>query len=140
MRLNGPDMFNAAAVAGVVAMMFAAAGYQNPGVDPIMTASVPSVRPMEGDRFIAINHLNNTSCVFALHRAKGYAVHRIEPAKNCAALGQEFSTARAWQETNQGEVTITDFQGRSIMKLTRSDGFAWQVIKPARIQASLAAY
>ncbi|MEL6437056.1 MAG: AprI/Inh family metalloprotease inhibitor, partial [Pseudomonadota bacterium] len=86
------------------------------------------------------NHLTNQSCVLALHRAPGYSVHRIEPAHNCAALGDEFVVARAWQESRTGEVVITDHRGETLMKLSRGDGFAWEVIKPVRIQASLAAF
>ncbi|MEL6201092.1 MAG: AprI/Inh family metalloprotease inhibitor [Pseudomonadota bacterium] len=141
MQLNGPELFNAFAVTGVVCMLFAAHGFHaNPGIDPTTTASVPAVRPLEGNRFVVINHLNNESCVMALHRADGYAVHRLEPAHNCAAVGNEFAVARAWQETKQGEVTVTDHRGNQVMKLVRSDGFEWEVVKPARIQASLAAY
>ncbi|MEO1702762.1 MAG: hypothetical protein AAFR71_11990 [Pseudomonadota bacterium] len=140
MRVNGPDALNALAVTGVVCMLFAAHGLNNPGIDPVTTASVPAVRPLEGDRFVAINHLNNESCVLALHRASGYAVHRLEPAHNCAAVGNEFAVARSWQETSQGEVTVTDHRGNQVMKLVRSDGFEWEVVKPVRIQASLAAY
>lgn len=133
-------MLNAAAALGVGAMLLAAAGFDQPGIDPTTTASIPSVRPMEGNRFIAINHLTNTSCVLALHRAPGYAVHRVEPAQNCAAVGDEFVIARAWRETTQGEVTLADHRGKTLMKLARSDGFEWEVIRPASIQASLAAY
>lgn len=140
MRLNGPDIFNAVAILGVGCMIIAANSLRDPGVDPITTASVPSVRPLEGDRFIAINHLNNSSCVIALHRATGYAVHRLEPASNCDVVGSEFAIARAWQESNQGEVTVTDYRGRKLMQLVRGDGFEWEVVSPPRIQASLSAY
>ncbi|MEO0544281.1 MAG: hypothetical protein AAFY99_10730 [Pseudomonadota bacterium] len=121
-------------------MLLAAHGLQGSQVDPVTTASVPAVRPLEGNRFVAVNHLNNESCVLALHRAPGYAVHRLEPAHNCAAVGNEFAVARAWQESNRGEVVVTDHRGNELMTLIRGDGFEWEVVKPTRIQASLAAY
>lgn len=134
---------NILAIAGIGAMMVAA-GVHAPnsdaqsGIDPITTAS--TVVAHQGNRFVAINHITDQRCIFNLHRAEGYDVHRIEPDQNCDVLGAPFSIARAWQETGRDTVTVTDHRGAVLMQLAPGDGFAWEAIKPANLRISLAAY
>lgn len=145
MRISTTNGLNLLAVAGIGAMMIAAgADYHGtdgtPGVDPITTASVQGAPAFDGDRFMAVNHRTNVSCIIALHRADGYDVHRIEPSQACAGLDDRIAQARAWQENGRGMVVVTDHRGNRLMMLMRGDGFAWEVVDPSHLQISLAAY
>ena len=136
MRLNSTQILNGISIAGVGAMMVAAAAGSAPGIDPVTTASVPAARPFKGDLFMAIDHRSDYACMIALHRDPGYDIHRIEPADNCAGLGEAFAGARAWHEDSLGTVTVTDHRGNVLLKLARGDGFAWEVISPGGMEVS----
>lgn len=144
MRFTGAQILNFSAIGGVIAMMSAAAvtghDINDPGIDTMTTAGIPTARPIDADRFLAVDHTNNRTCMLALHRADGYDVHRIEPSDKCDGVGATFAEARTWREDSTGTVTVTDYRGNVLMKLARSDGFAWDVIEPRTVQASLSAF
>jgi hypothetical protein len=89
---------------------------------------------------MVVDHSANQTCIFALHRAEGYDVHRVEPAKTCQGLSRRLTDARAWQEMPNGRVTITDRAGVAILKLGPSDGFAYEVVEPSTLAMSLEAF
>lgn len=146
MHVSPHQWLNIAAVAGIGAMMVATgfdtgAFDRNPGIDTIITGSVPNNAAIAGaDRFMAIDHVSDRSCVMSLHRAAGYDVHRIEPGLACTELGDEFAQARAWREDGRGLVTITDHRGKTLLRLSHGDGFAYDVVQPRDLQVSLSAY
>lgn len=133
---------NILAVAGISAMLVAA-GARAPqdnaqaGIDPITTASTAG---HQGNRFVVIDHITDRRCIFRLHRAEGYDVHRVEPGQGCDEMGAPFASARAWQETGRATVTVTDHRGTVLMQLAPGDGFAWEAIEPQYLRISLAAY
>lgn len=145
MRISWTQTLNAIAIMGVTGLLVVAgsqsnANSDNRGLDMMTTASVPVVRPVAGNLFMATNHTTNKSCILALHRAEGYDVHRLEPADNCRQLGDELAEARAWHENTLGNVTVTDYRGNELLQLARSDGFSWDVLKPSRLEISLNAF
>ena len=144
------DMFNIAAGAGVIALLTTAGlvGPTNLGIDPITTASTSddkqaaenkgSVR--DYDRFMVIDHSGRGTCLFALFRAEGYDVHRVEPGASCGTVAKRLPSARIWSEDAQGTVTIADRDGLPVMRLAPSDGLAYEVIEPANMALSLEAF
>ena len=143
MGIFSTQALNILAVVGIGAMMVAAgvqapSGDTQPGIDPITTASTSAAHL--GNRFVAINHVTDQRCIFQVHRAEGYDVHRIEPAPSCDTMGAPFSIARAWRETGRDTVTVTDHRGIVLMQLAPGDGFAWEAIAPKDMRISLAAY
>lgn len=144
MRLSATNILNSFAIAGVGGMVLYGAISSNNvppmGVDTMTTASIVAVDNANGDQFVAIDHLQNASCIIKLHRAVGHDVHRIEPDIGCSDIQSNLGAARAWQETAGGTVTISDHKGNALMRLSRADGFAWEVIEPASVQMSLSAF
>ncbi|WP_306117581.1 MULTISPECIES: AprI/Inh family metalloprotease inhibitor [unclassified Roseitalea] len=146
MQIGPTQWLNIAAVAGIGAMMVAVsldhtAGRGSAyGIDDIITGSISGGNGIDNDQFMAIDHLTDRTCIFSLHRAEGYDVHRIEPGLACAELGEAFARARTWQENRRGTVAITDHRGKTLMRLARGDGFAWEVVEPRGVQVSLSAY
>ncbi len=147
MQVSPHQWLNIAAVAGIGAMMVAT-GFETgafdgePGIDTIVTGSVTggAAAAASANRFMAIDHRSDRTCVMSLHRAAGYDVHRIEPGLDCDALGSEFAAARAWREDGRGLVTITDHRGKTLMRLSHGDGFAYDVVHPGDRHVSLSAY
>lgn len=149
MRFSATNILNGIALSGAAGLMVYGAFYdgiepRSPGVDPITTASVQahvgSRTAALGDNFTVINHRDNRACVMRIHRAAGYDVHRVEPSENCTSVAPELATARAWQENASGTVTLKDYQGNHLMRLSRSDGFAWEVVEPVNVAISLEAF
>lgn len=149
MRFSATNILNGVAMSGAAALMVYGAFYQdidsdNLGVDPITTASVQAPAAAHaaalGNSFTVINHRDNRACVMQIHRAEGYDVHRVEPSQNCASVAPELATVRAWQENASGTVTLKDYKGNHLMRLSRSDGFAWEVVEPLNVAISLEAF
>lgn len=143
MHVSPHQWLNIAAVAGIGAMMVATgldtgAFDRAPGIDTMTTGAIPGAAG--ADRFMAVDHRTDHACVMSLHRATGYDVHRIEPGLACATLGDEFASARAWREDGRGLVTITDHRGKTLLRLSHGDGFAYDVIQPRDRHVSLSAY
>lgn len=148
MRWTPATILNTVAIAGVGGVLLTATlgSEQIPGIDPMTTASISSGSEMTGinlqsaTRFMVIDHSQDETCIFALHRAEGYDVHRVAPAENCTGLSKRLSDARAWQELANGLITITDRSGTPVLKLGPSDGFAYEVVEPAHLSMSLEAF
>lgn len=149
MRFSATKILNGMALSGAATLMVYGALYdgadpRHPGVDPITTASVQAHAATNaaylGDQFTVINHRDNRACVMRIHRAEGYDVHRVEPSENCAGVTPELVHARTWQENASGTVTLTDHKGNHLMRLSRADGFAWEVIEPLNVAISLQAF
>ncbi len=149
MRFSATNILNGMALCGAASLMVYGAFYNgiepaNPGIDPITTASVQAhtaTNPVDlGNSFTVINHRDNRACVMRIHRADGYDVHRVEPSQNCTSVAPELATARAWQENASGTVTLKDYKGNHLMRLSRSDGFAWEVVEPVNVAISLEAF
>jgi len=148
MRFSATNILNGVALSGAAALMVYGAFYNgvepNLGVDPITTASVQAHAASNiaelGNQFTVINHRDNRACVMRIHRAEGYDVHRIEPSENCKSVAPELASARTWQENASGTVTLTDYRGNHLMRLGRSDGFAWEVVEPLNVAISLEAF
>lgn len=149
MRFSATNILNGMAMSGAAALMVYGAFYEgiepnNLGVDPITTASLQvhaasNVAEL-GDSFTVINHRDNRACVMRIHRAEGYDVHRVEPSQNCSSVAPELAGARAWQENASGTVTLKDYKGKHLMRLSPSDGFAWEVVEPINVAISLEAF
>ncbi|MEM0900368.1 MAG: AprI/Inh family metalloprotease inhibitor [Pseudomonadota bacterium] len=144
MRFTPANVLNGIALAGVATIL----GSQffiadpEPGIDPITTSSVSKTSAPtahKANRYMVVDHNASQTCLFDLHRAEGYDVHRVEPASNCDGLSNRIADARAWKEMANSTITITDRAGRPILKLGPSDGFAYEVIEPAGMQLSLEA-
>lgn len=142
MRWTPANLLNGAALAGVGAIMVTAMVPPTPGVDPMTTASISSesAAASQANRFMVVDHKAGRTCIFALHRAVGYDVHRVDPADNCANVSQRLADARAWQEMPDGKITITDRSGAAILKLGPADGFAYEVTEPSHLTMSLEAF
>lgn len=148
MRVSPANVFNGIALAGISAILLVTlAQERDMGIDPMTTASTTSSAPRavppqahRADRFMVVDHTAGKTCIFALHRAEGYDVHRVEPADNCASVSNRLTDARAWQEMPNGSVTITDRAGQPILRLGPSDGFAYEVTEPTYLALSLEAY
>ncbi len=149
MRFSATNILNGMALSGAAALMVHGAFYDGVeasqlGIDPITTASIQAHTASNivdlSDSFTVINHRDNRACVMRLHRAEGYDVHRVEPSQNCASVAPELATARAWQENASGTVTLKDYKGNHLMRLSRSDGFAWEVVEPVNVAISLEAF
>jgi uncharacterized membrane protein len=147
MRFTPANLLNGVAFLGVGAIIVTTlAGEQSPGVDMMTTASITasasSALPnlQRANRFMVVDHQAGKTCIFALHRAEGYDVHRVEPAKNCKGVSQRLTDARAWQEMPNGAITITDRAGDAILKLGPADGFAYEVTEPSHLAMSLEAF
>lgn len=146
-RLNTTNILNGMAFGGVAALVLTGAmtGLPNDGVDPITTASVSAHAKATdysglADHFTVIDHAHNRTCVVQIHKAEGYDVHRVEPGATCAALSPELASARVWKENAGGMVTLADLKGHALFKMVRGDGFAWDVIEPARAELSFDAF
>lgn len=141
-------VLNSVALLGVggVLLTTTLAAQKSPGIDPMTTASISTgsdvskVDISKATRFMVVDHSRNETCIFALHRAEGYDVHRVAPADNCVGLSKRLSDARAWQELANGLITITDRSGAPVLKLGPSDGFAYEVVEPTHLSMSLEAY
>lgn len=149
MRFSATNILNGIALSGAAALAVYGAFYQgidagNLGVDPITTASIQghaaTSTAVPSNSFTVINHRDNRACVMQIHRAEGYDVHRVEPSQNCISVAPELATARAWQENASGTVTLKDYKGKHLMRLGRSDGFAWEVVEPLNVAISLEAF
>lgn len=149
MRFSATNILNGMALSGAAALMVYGAFYEGAdpahlGVDPITTASVQAHAATNvaelGNNFTVINHRDNRACVMKIHRAEGYDVHRVEPSQNCSSVAPELASARAWQENASGTVTLKDYKGNHLMRLSRSDGFAWEVVEPLNVAISLEAF
>ncbi|MCI5074769.1 hypothetical protein [Oricola sp.] len=128
---------NGAAILGVAAMLTVGYGIAEPGIDKTTTASIDTLR--QADRFMVVDHAHNRTCIVALHRAKGYDVHRVEPG-HCSGMPKELLTARAWQDTETGKVRITDHTGKVLMRLSAKDQFGWDVVEPKALSLSFEAF
>jgi hypothetical protein len=125
---------NGAAVLGAVGViLLGGQAGKTPEIDNLTVASI--VQASNADRFRAIDHARNKSCMISIHRADGYDIHRVEPVE-CDDMPAALATARTWQDTSFGDVRITDRKGNTILKLGPSDGFAWEVIEPAGLAMS----
>lgn len=148
MRWTPATVLNTIAIVGVGGVLLTAtlSGEQSPGIDPMTTASISTgsdvskVDISTATRFMVVDHSQNETCIFALHRAEGYDVHRVAPAENCRGLSKRLSDARAWQELANGLITITDRSGTPVLKLGPSDGFAYEVVEPTHLAMSLEAF
>ncbi len=149
MRFSATNILNGMALSGGAALMVYGAFYEgissnHLGIDPITTASVQAHAASNvaelGSSFTVINHRDNRACVVRIHRAEGYDVHRVEPSQNCNSVAPELAGVRAWQENASGTVTLKDYKGNHLMRLSRSDGFAWEVIEPINVAISLEAF
>jgi hypothetical protein len=121
-----------AAALGLAGMMAVGYGVAGPGIDTMTTSSVATID--NADRFMVVDHAENRTCIVALQRAKGYDVHRLEPA-NCGNMPVELSRARTWQDTTKGKVRITDRHGKVLMRLSAGDKFGWTVVEPKGLAA-----
>lgn len=147
MRFTPATVLNIIALVGVggVLLTTSLSSEKVPGIDPMTTASISAdgetsqIDIKHATRFMVVDHTKNETCIFALHRAEGYDVHRVAPAENCSGLSKRLSDARAWQELTNGLITITDRSGTPVLKLGPSDGFAYEVVEPTHLSMSLEA-
>lgn len=135
---------NIAAIAGIGAMM-AATGLQTStttgtdDVDMVVTGSVTETKGISHALLTAIDHGTDRTCQLALHQARGYDVHLVEPGRECAVLSDLLAKARAWRQDRQDTITVTDARGQVLMRLAHGDGVAFEVIYPTGLEVSLSA-
>lgn len=104
-------------------------GQERPGVDPIVSGSIPA-KPA-GHSYTISNAAANTACLAERGGPISSRSARFEPAADCDTVWPGLARARTWTNNGDGTVVVADAQGEAILTVVDGDGLAYEAVEPA---------
>lgn len=127
-----------AAAAGLVSLgLWSVFGAAVPGVDPIVSNSVPA---QAANRSYTIsNTVANAACLGERGSQISSRSARFSAAADCDAVWPGLSQARTWTNNGDGTVVVANAQGEAILTVVDGDGFAYEAVEPADAMVTMIA-
>jgi hypothetical protein len=101
---------------------------ENPGIDPIISASIS---PDKATDFTISNISNRAACLVVRGRATTAHSHILSPGKDCESVWPGLTSAKNWTQNDDGTVVLTDASGAAILTLGLGDGVDYESLEPA---------
>lgn len=127
-----------AVLAGAVSLgLWAFSGQDTPGVDPVISNSIPS--RTAGHSYTVSNVMANTACLAERGSPISSRSARFEAGADCDAVWPGLSKARTWLNNGDGTVVVADAQGEAILTVVDGDGLAYEAVEPADAMVTMIA-
>lgn len=127
-----------AVLAGAVSLgLWAFSGQGTPGVDPVISNSVPA--RTAGHSYTVSNVMANTACLAERGSPISGRSARFEAGADCDAVWPGLSKARTWLNNGDGTVVVADAQGEAILTVVDGDGLAYEAVEPADAMVTMIA-
>ena len=104
-------------------------GQERPGVDPIVSSSIPA--RAEARSYTISNATASTACLAERGSPISSRSARFEAGVDCDTVWPGLSKARTWTNNGDGTVVVADAQGEAILTVTDGDGLAYEAVEPA---------
>lgn len=118
-----------AVLAGAVSFGLWSYRTQAPGIDPIVSGSIPA--RAAGHSYTISNAVANTACLAERGSPISSRSARFEAGADCDAVWPGLSKARTWTNNGDGTAVVADARGESILTVVDGDGFAYEAVEPA---------
>ncbi len=110
---------------------------ERPGVDPIVSGSIPAPAGIHG--YTIANITANTVCLAERGGAISSRSARFTAGADCDAVWPGLSRARTWTRNGDGTVVVADAQGEAILTVVDGDGPAYEAVEPADAMITMSA-
>jgi len=104
-------------------------GQERPGIDPIVSGSVPA--QAAGRSYTISNGAASTACLAERGRPISSRSARFTADADCDAVWPGLSGARTWTNNGDGTAVVADAQGEAILTMVDGDGFDYEAVEPA---------
>ena len=123
-------MLTIAAAVGLVSLgLWSVFGAAAPGVDPIVSNSIPA---QSANRSYTIsNTVANSACLAERGSQISSRSARFKAGADCDAVWPGLSQARTWTNNGDGTVVVANAQGEAILTVVDGDGLAYEAVEPA---------
>lgn len=120
-----------AVLAGAVSLgLWSFLSQQTPGVDPVVSGSIPA-RAAAGHSYTISNVVANTACLAERGSPISSRSARFVAGADCDTVWPGLSKARTWTNNGDGTVVVADAQGEAILTVVDGDGLAYEAVEPA---------
>ena len=129
-------MLTIAAAVGLVSLgLWSVFGAAAPGVDPIVSNSIPA---QSANRSYTIsNGAASTACLAERGNPISSRSARFTAGADCEAVWPGLSKARTWTNNGDGTAVVADAQGEAILTVVDGDGFDYEAVEPAEAMITM---
>ena len=110
-------------------------GQERPGVDPIVSGSIPS--QTVGRSYTISNGAASTACLAERGNPISSRSARFTAGTDCEAVWPGLSKARTWTNNGDGTAVVADAQGEAILTVVDGDGFDYEAVEPAEAMITM---
>ncbi len=119
-----------AVLAGVGSLgIWFATAQGEPGVDPIISHSVPARATAHA--YTISNIVTKTACLAERGQKLSGRSEIFVAGVDCDAVWPGLSAARTWINNGDGTMDVANAQGEAIITVTDGDGLAYEAVEPA---------